>query len=76
MKTKEQNTREYKLEIVKYGTKIAAIIEAICIPHLDGEALKFTQLHWRCQDWFDHPDWDKYEAIVLKCKEIWEEQHE
>jgi len=72
MKTqKEQN---YKKEIVECGAKIAAIIEAICVPQLEGKALEFTQLHYRCQDWFDHPDWDKYEELVLKCKKIWEDR--
>ena len=69
---KNKKDWDYKKEIVEYGAKVAAIIEMFCIPRLDGKALEFTQLHHRCQDWFDHPDWGKYEAIVLKCKEIWE----
>ncbi len=59
-----------KQEIVETGRKIASILEAVCLPHLDGKALEFIQLHWRCQDWFDHPDWDEYQKIVLKCKSI------
>ena len=61
-------------EIIEYGRKITAIIEAICVPNLNGEALKFTQLNLRCQESFEHPDWDKYEKIVLKCKKIWEDE--
>ena len=74
MNRKEIKDRKHKKEIVKYGTKIAAVIEAICLPRLDGKALKYTQLHWRCQDWFDHPDWPEYEEIVTRCKELWEKK--
>lgn len=63
---------EKKLEVVQYGAKIAHILEYICLPNPNVNLEKFCRLHWRCQDWFDQPDWDQYEKIVQHCKEIME----
>ncbi len=69
---RNKKIKERKLEIVNYGQKIVAVIEAICLPQLDGKALEFCQLHRRCQDYFDHPHWEEYEKLVLKLKKIME----
>jgi hypothetical protein len=61
---------ERKKRIVKLGTKLAFVIETICALHIDGAALDYLKLHRRCKDWNDHPDWDTYEDIVLRCEKI------
>ena len=65
-------TRRYNMkkeEAIEIGRKAVAIIEAVCVPNLDGEALYFCQLHRRCQDWFDHPDWPEYMIYIKRIIE-------
>ena len=61
-----------KEETLFYGEQLAEILEEFLMQRIQEDELDFIQLHHRCQEWPNNPDWDRYEDIVIHGKDLFQ----